>query len=190
MLGGKRPYRLIRYDELFKIITLPTTVKGVAKVQVGSGVKINYIYYWNDVFRDPGIENSKIPVRFDPYDLGVAYAFVNGKWVKCISQYYSTLKDRTEKELKIIASEIRKQNKNHSRTLNLNAKLIAGHIEMAESSEKLFIQQIKDKEHKAMRVTEDNSVSLKMEYPNELVKGDFLTDYSNLEMLDFLEECE
>ncbi|MCU5184258.1 DDE-type integrase/transposase/recombinase [Bacillus cereus] len=189
-LGGKRPYRLIRYDELFKIITLPTTGKGVAKVQVGSGVKINYIYYWNDVFKDPGIENSTIPVRFDPYDLGMAYAFVNGKWVECISQYYSILKGRTEKELKIIAPEIRKQYKNHSRTLNINAKLIAGYIEMAEKSEKLLIQQIKDKEQKVMRVFKDSDTSLKTEYPSQSIKKELLTDYVNLEMLDFFEECE
>ncbi len=188
--GGKRPHRLIRYDELFKIITLPTTAKGIAKVQVGSGVKINYIYYWNDAFKDPGIENSTLSVRFDPYDLGVAYAFVKGKWVKCISQYYSILKGRTEKELKIIASEIRQQNKNHSRTLNLNAKLIAGYIEMMEDSEKLLIQQMKDKERKvSMKVIEDAGTSLKTERSNNSIIQEVLTDYSNLEMLDFFEEC-
>lgn len=189
-LGGKRPYRLIRYDELFKIITLPTTDKGRAKVQVGNGVKINYIYYWNEVFKDPGVENATVPVRFDPYDLGVAYAFVNGKWVMCISQYYSMLKGRTEKELKIIASEIRKQNNNHSKTLNINAKLIAGHIEMMEDNEKLLIQQMKDKEQRVMKVIEGNSSSLKVENPEQLVKRNLLQDYTELEMLDFFEECE
>ncbi len=189
-MGGKRPHRLIRYDELFKIITLPTTAKGIAKVQVGSGVKINYIYYWNDAFKDPGIQIQTLSVRFDPYDLGVAYAFVKGKWVKCISQYYSILKGRTEKELKIIASEIRQQNKNHSRTLNLNAKLIAGYIEMMEDSEKLLIQQMKDKERKvSMKVIEDAGTSLKTERSNNSIIQEVLTDYSNLEMLDFFEEC-
>ncbi|WP_242143907.1 MULTISPECIES: Mu transposase C-terminal domain-containing protein [unclassified Bacillus cereus group] len=189
-LGGKRPYRLIRYDELFKVITLPTTDKGRAKVQVGNGVKINYIYYWNEVFKDPGVENTIVPVRFDPYDLGTAYAFVNGKWVTCISQYYSMLKGRTEKELKIIASEIRKQNKNHSKTLNINAKLIAGHIETMEDNEKLLIQQMKDKEQRVTKVIESNSTSVKVENLEQSVKRNLLQDYTELEMLDFFEECE
>ena len=189
-LGGNRSYRLVRYDELFKIITLPTTSKGIAKVQVGSGIKINYIYYWNDAFKDPGIENSSIPVRFDPYDLGVAYAFLHGRWVKCISQYYSIMKGRTEKELKIVASEIRQQNKKHSKTLYLNAKLIAKHIELMENSEKLLIQQMKDKEHKRCREAPgDSNDPFRLEQPSNAITEELSINYSDFELLDFFEEC-
>ena len=44
--GGERLRRRVPYDDGFKMLTLPTTARGVAKVQPGSGVKINYIYYW------------------------------------------------------------------------------------------------------------------------------------------------
>ena len=30
--------------------TLPSTLKGTAKVLPGCGVKINYLYYWSDTF--------------------------------------------------------------------------------------------------------------------------------------------
>jgi putative transposase len=56
--------------------TLPSTPKGTAKVRPGCGVKINHIYYWADAFRDPGIEGQQVPVRYEPFDVGQAYAFV------------------------------------------------------------------------------------------------------------------
>ena len=42
----------------------------------GRGVKINHIYYWSTSFQVPGLENQQVPVRYDPFDAGSAYAFV------------------------------------------------------------------------------------------------------------------
>ena len=42
--GGTRQTRKIPYDEDFMMMTLPTTGKGVAKVQRTMGMKINYTY--------------------------------------------------------------------------------------------------------------------------------------------------
>ena len=80
---GNRPQRMIPYDQEFLMCTLPSTEKGTAKVQPGSGVKINHIYYWADAFRDPGIEGQQVPVRYEPFDVGQAYAFVRHQWVQC-----------------------------------------------------------------------------------------------------------
>ena len=63
---GQRPQRAIAYDEDFLIFTLPTTTKGTAQVSPGRGVKINYIYYWSDAFRNPEIERQQVAVRYDP----------------------------------------------------------------------------------------------------------------------------
>jgi hypothetical protein len=63
-LGGLRPHRQIAYDDTFVMATLPTTVKGTAKVHPNQGVKIHSISYWADVFRDPAIEGSQVPVRY------------------------------------------------------------------------------------------------------------------------------
>jgi putative transposase len=62
--------------------------KGTAQVEPGRGVKINYVYYWSDEFRPATMEHSQVPVRYDPFDIGTAYAFVQGRWVPCISEYY------------------------------------------------------------------------------------------------------
>ena len=62
--------------------TLPTTAKGVAKVAPGRGVKVNQIYYWSDPFRNPAVEGTCVAVRYDPFDAGAAYAFVERQWVR------------------------------------------------------------------------------------------------------------
>jgi putative transposase len=54
------------------MMTLPTTAKGTAVVSVGKGVKINHLHYWSPVFRDPAVERTSVPVRYDPYDAGTA----------------------------------------------------------------------------------------------------------------------
>ncbi len=94
--SGSRLHRMIPYDENFKMLTLPTTSDEKSKVQPGQGVKINYIYYWADAFRNPQIENTRVQVRYDPFDAGTAYAFVGGQWVKCISQYYADFQGRQD----------------------------------------------------------------------------------------------
>ena len=74
--SGSRLHRLIPYDHDFMIATLPSTPRGTAMVSPGRGVKINYIFYWCDGMDDPKIQGQQIPVRFDPFDLGTAYAFI------------------------------------------------------------------------------------------------------------------
>ena len=40
---------LVPYDESFVVWCLPSTRTGLAKVQPRAGIKVNYLYYWNDV---------------------------------------------------------------------------------------------------------------------------------------------
>ncbi|MGK7898908.1 MAG: TnsA endonuclease N-terminal domain-containing protein, partial [Xenococcus sp. (in: cyanobacteria)] len=72
--SGNRSHRMIPYNKDFCMLTLPTTQKGTAKVQPAHGVKIHYIYYWSNQFRDPEIENTLVPIRYDPFNVGIAYA--------------------------------------------------------------------------------------------------------------------
>src|SRR5262249_35803101 len=44
-MAGDRLHRTIRYDEAFRLLTLPTTRRGVARVIPNNGVKINNRYY-------------------------------------------------------------------------------------------------------------------------------------------------
>lgn len=56
--GGHREHRRVYYNEEFRMLTLPTTAKGTAKIVPGRGVKINYIFYWCEGFRDGALEGT------------------------------------------------------------------------------------------------------------------------------------
>jgi ribosomal protein S15P/S13E len=125
-------------------LTLPTTQRGTAKVQASHGVKVNYIYYWSNLFRDPELENTQVSVRYDPFNIGIAYAYVKGQWVECTSQYYIDFQGHTEKELKLASSEIRKRDRNHTKKNKVSAKKLANFLASAEAQECLFQQRTRD----------------------------------------------
>jgi len=61
--GGEREHRRIPYDDRFLKATCPTTPKGTAVVQKGSGVKVNHFYYWNNAFRNPEVISVRLGVN-------------------------------------------------------------------------------------------------------------------------------
>lgn len=140
---GLRHHRLIPYDETFRIFTLPTTPKGTVKVVPNQGIKINHIYYWHNSFRNPEIEKTQVPARYDPYDAGTAYAYVKGQWVCCISQHYSSFHGRSEREIMIASEELRKQHKNHSKQFTVTAKALAEFLAGAEAQEVVLLQRLR-----------------------------------------------
>jgi putative transposase len=144
MQGGHRPHRLIAYDEQFQLLTLPTTRKGTAKVVPGRGVKINSLYYWSDQFRDPSVEKTQAPVRYDPYDLGLAWAFVAHRWVRCVSEYHAIFHGRSEKELMIASNELRARKQAYSRQFSVTASRLAAFLQSVETEESLLAQRLKD----------------------------------------------
>lgn len=142
--SGHRPHRLIAYDEQFQLLTLPTTRKGTAKIIPSRGVKINGLYYWSDQFRDPSVENTQVPVRYDPYDLGLAWAFVARRWVRCVSEYHAVFHGRSEKELMIASDELRARKRVHSRQFSVTASRLAAFLQSVETEESLLAQRLKD----------------------------------------------
>jgi transposase InsO family protein len=143
---GRRPHRLIPYDDDFLMWTLPTTPKGTAKLRAGRGIKIHHLYYWSDSFRDPEIENTQVSVRYDPFDVGIAYAFVANRWVRCYSEYYSTFHGRSEKELMVATKELRALKTSHSQQFNFTAKKLADFLESVEAEEVMLMQRLCDAE--------------------------------------------
>lgn len=134
-LFGNRQSRIIPYDQAFIMNSLPTTPKGHAKVIQSRGIKINNFFYRCEAFRSPLVINSMVPVRYDPFDIGVAYAFVGREWRKCTSEYFPQLSGLTEYELKSISEEIRKRRGNHNKGFNITAQKIASFIEEARECE-------------------------------------------------------
>jgi putative transposase len=152
LTGTKR--RRIVYDETFRILTMPTTRKQTAKNMVDKGVKVNNIYYWNAALRDRTIEGKQLHVRYDPFNISIAYVQIRGKWVRCRSEQYITFERCTERQLKIITPELRKRNQKLLRARPATAKALANFITEAERVQKglaerrLMLQRAHDREVK------------------------------------------
>jgi transposase InsO family protein len=150
---GFRPECRIPYNQDFIIATLPAVPKGTAKLISGRGVKVNHIYYWSSSFQDPAVENQPVPVRYDPFDVGTAYAYIGQRWVECHSEYYAVFHGRSEKELMLASSEIRRRQQCHSRGLAVTAKKLGTFLHSVEADEVLLIQRLRDREAQATRNT-------------------------------------
>ncbi|HEX4208053.1 MAG TPA: Mu transposase C-terminal domain-containing protein [Ktedonobacteraceae bacterium] len=145
--GGEREHRRIPYDDRFLKATCPTTTKGTAIVQKGSGIKVNHFYYWNNVFRNPEVIKTAVPVRYDPFDLSTAFAFVQGQWVTCRAPYLG-LEGHTEKELLIATTELRRQARRDGARADLSAERLATHMSKAASHEDLLRQRLRELDQK------------------------------------------
>lgn len=143
---GLRQHRLIPYDENFILATLPTTDSGTAMVQRNRGVKINQIYYKHTVFLDPEVERTNVPVRYDPFDVGTAYAQVKGTWVKCWSGYRKTFQGRTERQIQIATEEIRRRHQLHNQHVSISEQRLANFLDSVDTEQKMLLQQLRDEE--------------------------------------------
>lgn len=142
--GGERLHRLILDDEDFRMCTLPTTTWGAARLQRRLGVKIHHVYYWADAFLDPELERTMLPVRFDPFDAGIAYAFVKGRWVRCISEHYARFAGRSEREVQLATAELRRRHQRHAQQLTITARKLADFLVSIEAEEALLDQRLRD----------------------------------------------
>ena len=97
-LAGPRAHRLLPYSEEFIMLTRPTTRTGRAKVNPSQGITVNWLHYWNAAFQNSDVAGSSVPVRYEPYDMGVVYAFVGGQWLECIADDYGQVHGRSERE--------------------------------------------------------------------------------------------
>lgn len=149
---GNRISKLIKYDEYFKRLTLPSTPKGEATVIQSRGVKINRIYYWSNEFSRAILVGETIPVRYDPFNIGVAYAYIEKQWVECQSEYYGIFNGMTEKELKLRTVMLIKQMKRTGEDESITAHALGNMYLDNNETEEILLQQLKDKEHKALYV--------------------------------------
>jgi transposase InsO family protein len=149
---GSRAHRNIPYDRDFLILTLPSTRKGTAMITPGRGMKINHVHYWSEHFRNPAWEAKQVPVRYDPFDVGTAYGFVDHQWVECHSEYYAVLHGHSEREVHMASEELRKRRQNHSGQFAITAKKLAEFLESVELQEEILIQRLSDLEARAIHL--------------------------------------
>jgi putative transposase len=147
---GARTHKMIPYDDVFKIATFPTTTRGKALVQPGKGVRINHLDYWCEDMRDPMVERTEVSVRYDPFDVSVGYVYLKGRWRKCMTAY-DELAGCSERELQIIAEEVRKRNRlvHGRRQVEVTQQQLARFRRENAAQETVLRQQRKDRETRA-----------------------------------------
>jgi putative transposase len=128
--------------------TLPTTTRGAAKVRPNKGVKLNYLYYWTEAFRDRRLENQMVPVRYDPFNAGVAYGFVHGRWQACVSEHYAFFQGRSEREIKLASSELRRQQQRDRKSIS--SRRLIDFLQRTELEEAILKQQVRDREMQSL----------------------------------------
>ena len=169
--GGTRAHRMSAYNDEFLMMTLPTTSKGTAKVTISRGVKINHVYYWCEAFRQT--EGEVVPVRYDPFDAGVAYAFVRKQWLQCHSECFTAMKGRTEREIMLASAELHRRNRNHAGTFHITARRLAEFLESVEAEELLLTQRLRDAENRPIRLgIVSNTGTQDAQTPETAVSGD------------------
>ncbi len=170
--NGERVHCTIDYNDTFRFFSLPTTPKGTAQVESGRGIKINRVYYWSNEFRSATVEHTQVPIRYDPFDIGTAYAFVQGRWIRCISEYNIQLKGHSERELLVASAELRRSWRNHTKTVSITGKHLAEFLASAEAQEVLLAQRLQDVETQdvfaqmgSMQVNQDKEKVLNEQTP-------------------------
>jgi hypothetical protein len=158
-ITGRRLQQMIPYNREFLVLTLPAPKRDMVRVQAGRGVKVNYLYYWSEAFRNPEAEGKPVAVRYEPFDAGTAYAFVCSQWVECHSELYTTFRGRSEKEVMLASRELLKEKQNHSRQFSVNARRLAEFLQSVEAEEALLTQRLRDREGKATEAMRASHIS-------------------------------
>jgi putative transposase len=147
---GVRAHRRILYDEDFLMATMPSPRQPTARVVPGKGVKIHYLYYWHDALRHPDVERTQVPVRYDPFDIGTAYAYCRGQWVRCLSQYYHVLHGHSAKELALATAVLRQQARRNHQAAAVTALHLADFLADVQAHEHVLLQRLRDLESRAV----------------------------------------
>ncbi len=150
---GERLHKQIGYDDAFLKATFPTTRKGTAKVEPGVGVRMNYLDYWCEAMRDPTVEGSFVKVRYDPFNVSVGYAYIEGKWRVCDCPY-TEFAGCSERELQLLTEELRLRNRLTSsrEQVEITQKQLAVFRRQNVEIETILRQQRHDRETRAALV--------------------------------------
>ena len=182
-LAGLRAHRIIPYTDAFLMQTRPTTRTGVAKIHRGRGITVNGLQYWNERMQATDIAGQSVPVRFEPYDMGVAYAYIDGQWLECIADTFAQVHGRSEKEWNLILDEWREHQRQHAqKRVTLNGHLLGQFLQQIEQEEAFSLQHQRDFEEQVLRqaiLRPQPQLKRSDENPPEII-----IDFANLRQLE------
>jgi putative transposase len=88
-----------------------------------------------------------VPVRYEPFDMSIVYAFVEGQWLQCTADAFLQVQGRSEREWQLILDEWREQQRQHARSrVSIDGPLLARFLEELATEEQLLLQQQRDLE--------------------------------------------
>ncbi len=150
--AGARLHRLIPYSEEFIMLTRPTTRTGFAHVHPSRGITVNGLHYWNESMRKSSVAGRSVPVRYEPYDMGVVYTFLDGQWLECAADDYALVHGRSEREWDLILDEWREHLRQHGqKRITINGPLLAKFLEEVAAEEQILLQRQRDLEEHTIR---------------------------------------
>lgn len=147
---GLRANRLIPYDETFIAQSCPAVHRGSVKV-TPAGVKINYLWFKCEALLRPGVLDTKIQARYDPFNAGLAYVYVHGQWHKCYSEHYAIFANYTERAVKLASERAKLVARLPGQKLRITAENLAMFLQRIESEEEFANQKRNDEESRAYR---------------------------------------
>jgi putative transposase len=147
---GPRKHVYIPYTEAFLMLTRPSTRKGTARITT-SGVKVNYCYYSCPALRVIGNIGLDVAVRYDPFNMGIAFVYLNKTWHECRSEYFHSFKNRSEKEIQFAGDRLREKYRFAGRQEKVNALRLAEFLVSAEAEEMLEMQRLHQLESESAR---------------------------------------
>jgi hypothetical protein len=89
------------------------------------------------LFRGPR-SKSRVEVRYDPFDAGIIYAFVENRWMGMHRGVSSRVPGTFAKEVMLAAEELRKRQQNHFQGFPVTAKKLAELLKATEITEGLL----------------------------------------------------
>lgn len=147
--SGARTHTLITYGREFVIATMPTTDKGVARIQPNTSFKANRIEYFSSSLAIHA--GTSLEVKYDPFDVSRAYVMAPGGWIEGVSNYAGILAGRSEKEMETISTEINELNGRAGLRESERASLLGNYIESLrdrEGSLAIETQAARDREQR------------------------------------------
>src|SRR6266571_2053280 len=170
-LGGQREHRRIRYDDVFRVLTLPGSPRDTALVYRNHGIQFHYLLYWNDVLASPSVVGTKVKLRYDPFDISHVYAFVHNHWIECITpSYYGQLHGHSEREITLASAELRAQNRDSHVRTPIDAKRLAEFLAKIEAYEAVLLQRQRDIENQVVVYHMEQNRSQAKDQPRSVSK--------------------
>jgi putative transposase len=156
---------------VFQILTLPGSPRDTALVSRNRGIQFHYLLYWNDLLASPSVVGTKVPLRYDPFDISHVYAYVHNHWIECITpSYYGQLHGHSEREIALASAELRAQHQHSHVRTPIDAGRLAEFLAKIEAHEAVLLQRQRDIENQVVVYHLEQDRSPAREQPQSVSK--------------------